>query len=383
MWRRGTGVAASAAGAIVLCVAAVFILQTNTRGGVVLVGDSKNASPAHAVRYLASLYAEPCKCAHQLPCECAVDSAARVRAALDNAVERDFAPPNMYYRSRDGYGYRLRSLQQPVPQRANRESGAGRVVEPRAEAVDYHSGRPAPKPVQRPGIVVPARFVDDNMSPTLFMNAHHRFFDPREPQREELAKPRSSRGRGRAAQPAARKARLQSLVEEKPELLMGSDSPPEGDEEPEYLPSDAVEDAILSDQEHGTTLVLDDGSTMDFSPLEGVGYPKATDSDIPRRDAAARMPHQQGQELDTADWEWAHSQDAIEPFRSKVGWSNFPNVDANAGYAQAALVGYGGRSGDEESYASFLDQQGWQGGEEGAPPDTSSVNGWLTDSPAY
>ena len=58
MWRRGTGVAASAAGAIVLCVAAVFILQTNTRGGVVLVGDSKNASPAHAVRYLASLYAD-------------------------------------------------------------------------------------------------------------------------------------------------------------------------------------------------------------------------------------------------------------------------------------------------------------------------------------
>jgi hypothetical protein len=63
------------------------------------------------VRDLADMYAMHCACADEAACPCAKDAEHRVREALDNAVDREFAPPNMYYRSRNGYDIRLRGFQ--------------------------------------------------------------------------------------------------------------------------------------------------------------------------------------------------------------------------------------------------------------------------------
>ena len=65
------------------------------------------------VRDLADLYAMHCACPRNGACRCAEDASRRVSAALDNAVAREFAPPSLYYRSKDSYAFRLRGFQHP------------------------------------------------------------------------------------------------------------------------------------------------------------------------------------------------------------------------------------------------------------------------------
>jgi len=67
---------------------------------------------ARMVRDLADMYSTHCECAGSAHCPCAQEAATAVGAALDNAVDREFAPPNMYYRSKDGYAFRLRGFQE-------------------------------------------------------------------------------------------------------------------------------------------------------------------------------------------------------------------------------------------------------------------------------
>lgn len=66
---------------------------------------------AKIVQTLADMYAMHCGCARKEDCPCAQDAEERVKQALDNAVDREFAPPNMYYRSRNGYDIRVRGFQ--------------------------------------------------------------------------------------------------------------------------------------------------------------------------------------------------------------------------------------------------------------------------------
>ena len=63
------------------------------------------------VRDLADMYSMHCECADEAACPCAEDAEHRVKEALDNAVDREFAPPNMYYRSKNGYDIRQRGFQ--------------------------------------------------------------------------------------------------------------------------------------------------------------------------------------------------------------------------------------------------------------------------------
>ncbi|KAJ1490063.1 hypothetical protein T484DRAFT_1884759, partial [Baffinella frigidus] len=186
---QATGRLAAAAAGVLLCVA--LLLQGSGRGGVVLEG--KDASPQHAIKYLASLYSEPCQCSPGVACKCVTDSAAKVAVALDNAVAREFGPPNMYYRTKNGYSYRLRPFQKPPAQVANRDH-RGRVVRPQDASVDYNSWKPKPKAAPKPvGIAVSAKYVD-NMSAALFFNSHHGF----------APLPRTGRAASRAAGDTAR-----------------------------------------------------------------------------------------------------------------------------------------------------------------------------------
>jgi hypothetical protein len=63
------------------------------------------------VRNLADMYSMHCNCSEVADCSCAEEAKKRVSEALDNAVEREFSPPSMYYRSKDGYSFRLRGFQ--------------------------------------------------------------------------------------------------------------------------------------------------------------------------------------------------------------------------------------------------------------------------------
>jgi len=148
---QATGRLATAAAGVLMCLGVALLLQGSGRGGVELEGTGKDASPKNAVNLLASLYSEPChvptppplppdttlrtlkpqpwtlnpepstpnskppapppnpqtltlephtQCSPGIACKCVTDSAAKVAAALDNAVAREFGPPNMYHPSK-------------------------------------------------------------------------------------------------------------------------------------------------------------------------------------------------------------------------------------------------------------------------------------------
>jgi len=124
-------------------------------------------------------------------------------------------------------------------------------------------------------------------------------------------------------------------------------------------------------------LILEDGTLEEA---------KAASSIPPENNAAFAIPYQEGQEADWADWVYAHDDDAVVPLRLVEGESNFPEMDANINAPGAVLEDYPGQSGGGESYASFLKHpagEGEMGQEPEMQPDSSSVNGWLTDVSGY
>ena len=121
---------------------------------------------AKMVRDLADMYSKHCECAGAT-CPCAQEAATAVGAALDNAVDREFAPPNMYYRSKDGYAFRLRGFQE-AKTHMNGGLKHGKFLDLEPITARWRQPRaPEPAPVAAPNgertglapIKVPARFV--------------------------------------------------------------------------------------------------------------------------------------------------------------------------------------------------------------------------------
>ena len=134
---------------------------------------------AKMVRDLADMYSTHCECAGRADCPCAQEAATAVGAALDNAVDREFAPPNMYYRSKDGYAFRLRGFQE-AKTHMNGGLKHGKFLDLEPITARWRQPRaPEPAPVAAPKrertglapIKVPARFVSAP-SPETYASAH-------------------------------------------------------------------------------------------------------------------------------------------------------------------------------------------------------------------
>ena len=392
------------------------------------------------VRELADLYAMHCACPRNGACRCAEDASRRVSAALDNAVAREFAPPSLYYRSKDSYAFRLRGFQRPkthlngglvhdksAAARLNSDGTTREYTGPFLGLEPINTSWRAPRGADG--------------APELGGVFQVRPAPPYHPTTTKKQEGRNKKKRQlrKAQRPVRRmgtdpylQSRLQSTTTRAPaqlkqrttQLLMLHEADhvalPDEDfsgkhptimEEEDYLQHlkaacekcreleacmDSEEAAVCKELPHERGMSGDTGPPVDDileSPwfedwlryaklmLEDGEVQEARASSGLPADAAFEIPYQEGQEADWADWEMAHEDDAFQPLRLVEGESNFPEMDANINAPGAVLEDYPGQAGGGESYASFLKHPQGEGGEMQADP--SSVNGWLTDADGY
>jgi len=310
------------------------------------------AGAQRAIRRLVGDYSMECKCHKGVPCECANTAASDIRKALENAVERQFAPPNMYYRTKDGYSFRLRGFQKPQdPPHVERPAPEPVHVFRRATQPRKPDARPPPKTAPKvnglPPLPVNHKFVHQ-VSPSVFKHAHASW---------DVASHEAP-----PAPESKKTARTTSLYQLP---MLAGDSEEEEDADDELYSSKWFDDWM-----DYSKLILSDGPLAEAEEASALQQPPTM---------AVEMPYQLGQEADWADWENAYAEDAVRPFRVAEGRESFyPDVDANAAFPEAVLQDYGGESADAEAYANFVSQQ-----QASPAPPSSSVAGWLTDNPAY
>mmetsp|Transcript_5957 Transcript_5957/g.20970 ORF Transcript_5957/g.20970 Transcript_5957/m.20970 type:complete len:321 (-) Transcript_5957:2293-3255(-) len=291
--------------------AALSVLLVCTARPSLLVSKQTRALRAKQAEIrLADMYSMHCDCEDQEKdgnedgCPCAAAAAKNIKIALDNAVDRQFAPPNMYYRTRNGYAYRLRGF---LPPRLHLH--AHREIAPMRVKLGKKTQQRARKPLPDvPTLRVPTKFVSD-VNPRVFYQAHL----------------------SNAPGMAERKAKLQSLDE----LGYKYDVVPLADETWDGK-SDKIEEQGGEQQgEEGEVNAAKSGGEvddivdspwfadwMDYADLilsDGVLDEAKHVSAIPQEPQQALvLPYQEGEETDAADWQYAYDDDAVVPVRTVV-----------------------------------------------------------------
>ena len=366
------------------------------------------------VRDLADMYSEHCSCAAEAGagasagghCLCAEDAKNAVAAALDNAIDREFAPPNMYYRSKSGYAMRLRGFQGV---RTHKNGGLRHVRFLHLDPQPVHWREPRKKEHPTPKQAAKSQ----GLPP---MNVQERFLGPRDVFGASHFVNSPSDDPAVSTLSAADTGKMKTV--QRTTKLWGLNVVPLADEEfPGKHPTFFEHQAALADyQEHLAGACEEDPNLAECKDLEDdedeggggneldelldskwfedwMDYSKLILDDssfkeskirngIPdENNAAFPIPYQEGEEADWADWVYAFDDDAVRPLRLVEGDSNFPEMDANINAPGAVLEDYPEQVGGGESFANFLKHPAGERGDMQA--DGSSVNGWLSGDSAY